>query len=575
MADQTAYKYVFAQPIRRIYQVIKLEKNEISSIYFYTIISGLIQLSLPIGIQSIISFVLGGAMSASLIFLIVLVVLGVFLGGLLQVNQMKLIEKIEQKLFVRYSLEFSDRIPRFNLQHTGGKHLPELVNRFFDAASLQKGVSKLLLEIPAATIQIFFGLILLCFYHSVFIFFGVTLIAIIYLILRTTSTKGMESSLYESDYKYKVAGWLEEMARVVNSFKFSRSRSLAIERTDHLVTGYLKNRTNHFKVLLKQYWTLIAFKIIITASMLIVGSILLVDQQLNIGQFIAAEIVILMVIGSVEKLITNLDNVYDVLTSVEKLGKVTDMPLEGNGSVDLPHESTGLNVEATNLTFSYSDDSGNKALNDITFQAKSGEKICLMGRAGSGKSTIIKILSGAFREFEGSVTINNLSIHNYELYSLRTQIGVLFSHQDIFEGTLMENITMGAKDISIQHILQLAEKVGLKSYIANLPEGFDTKLDPAGTKLSNKVIQKILLLRGMLSHPRLLLLENPFEGLEDNVKASVVDYLFTGLSASTAFVCSNDISFASKCDKVIYLDQGTILAMGKWDEVQSKISFND
>ena len=157
----------------------------------------------------------------------------------------------------------------------------------------------------------------------------------------------MESSLRESDYKYAVAGWLEEMARVVKSFKFSRNTSLNISKTDTLVTGYLTHRTIHFRVLLFQYWSLVSFKVAITAAMLIVGSLLLVNQQLNIGQFIAAEIVILMVINSIEKVIGNLDTVYDVLTSVEKLGKLTDKPLEQEGTIELQPANTGLSVEMT------------------------------------------------------------------------------------------------------------------------------------------------------------------------------------------------------------------------------------
>ncbi|MBK7885694.1 MAG: ABC transporter ATP-binding protein [Chitinophagaceae bacterium] len=325
---ETAIKTLHTSALQRIFKVIRLEKNEISSIYFYAILSGLIQLSLPLGIQSLISFVLGGSLSTSLVVLIVLVVSGVFFTGLLQVNQMKLIEKIQQKIFVRYSFGFADRIPKLNLSAVDNYYLPELVNRFFDTVLLQKGISKILLDIPAASIQIFFGLILLSFYHPVFIFFGISLITIIFIILRLAGGKGLETSIQESNYKYAVIGWLEEIARVVKSFKFSKNNTLHIGSTNKLVTGYLDRRTSHFKILLIQYWSLIAFKVLITAAMLIVGSILLVNQQLNIGQFIAAEIVLLMVITSVEKIIVNLDKVYDILTSVEKLATVIDKPIE-------------------------------------------------------------------------------------------------------------------------------------------------------------------------------------------------------------------------------------------------------
>jgi ABC-type bacteriocin/lantibiotic exporter with double-glycine peptidase domain len=567
----TATQHNFANPVSRILQVIKLEKNEISSVYFYAILNGLIQLSLPLGIQSIISFVLGGTISTSLIIMITLVVTGVFLNGMLQVNQMRLIEKVQQKIFVRYSFEFAERIPRLNLQSVDGYYLPELVNRFFDTVVLQKGISKLMLDIPAATIQILFGLLLLSFYHPVFIFFGLVLVLIIYLILRFTSAKGMESSLKESDYKYAIAGWLEEMARVIKSFKFSRNNSLNIQRTDKLVTGYLTHRTIHFRVLQWQYWSLISFKVVITAAMLIVGSVLLVNQQLNIGQFIAAEIIILTVINSVEKLMINLDTVYDVLTSVEKLGKITDKPLETDGNIDLPKENSGLSIEMNNVHFAYNGSMAKAVLSNINFTVSSNQKVCIMGATGSGKSTLLRLLSGAYNDYGGNIFINNLPLSNYRQDTLRMQTGILLSQQDIFLGTLMENITMGNEAISAQHIIRLAEKVGLRTFLNELSDGLNTAIDPIGKKLSRNIIQKILLLRALVNNPRLVLLEEPFDGLSEAVKPSIIHYLLNETPQQTTLISCNDESFASKCDKVIYLEKGAVKAVGKWDEIKYKI----
>jgi ABC-type bacteriocin/lantibiotic exporter with double-glycine peptidase domain len=572
MADN-ATQNIFANPVKRIFRVIKLEKNEITSVYFYAILNGLIQLSLPLGIQSIISFVLGGAITTSLVVLICLVVLGVFLTGMLQVNQMRLIEKVQQKIFVRYSFELAERIPKLNLQAVDGYYLPELINRFFDTVSLQKGISKLLLDIPTATIQIMFGLILLSFYHPVFIFFGIFLVLIVYIILRITSARGMESSLRESDYKYAVAGWLQEMARVVKSFKFAKHTSLNIERTDKLVTGYLQSRTAHFKILLWQYWSLIGFKVLITAAMLIVGSILLVNQQLNIGQFIASEIVILMVITSVEKLIVSLDKVYDVLTSVEKLGKVTDKPIEDEGTVELLEEKEGLSVELHNISFNYinSETKAHDILGNVNLSIAKNEKVCIMGRGGAGKSTLLRLLTGAYKNFSGSLLINDMPVPNYKLQSLRSQTGILFSQEDIFEGTLLENIAMGWPNISPQHILEVASKIGLKKYISELPEGFNTPLFPAGKKMPQKIIQKILLLRALINHPRLVMLEEPFNGIEEEIKQHIIDYLLNDTPHQTVLVISNDELFAAKCDKVIYMQDGAIKAMGSWADIKNNL----
>ncbi|MGN6476665.1 MAG: peptidase domain-containing ABC transporter, partial [Flavipsychrobacter sp.] len=455
----------------KFFNLIRLEKAEISSIYFYAILGGLIQLSLPLGIQSIISFVVGGAISTSLVLLIIVVIVGVFIGGLLKVNQMKIIEKIQQQLFVRYSFQYANNIPQLNLKDVDNYYLPELTNHFFDTISLQKSISKLLLDIPAATIHILFGLILLSFYHPVFIFFGVLLLFVVYIILRITGNKGLETSVQESDYKYKVAAYLQELARVVKTLKFSRKNKLHIVKTDNYVSGYLNARTSHFKILLYQYWTLIIFKVLVTTAMLVVGAFLLVDQQLNIGQFIAAEIVIIMIIDSVEKLITNLDQVYDALTSVEKITKVTEKPLEENGTVNLLSKEP-LSIRAHNVSFGYSD--SGIVLNNVNFQINPGDKICIEGSYSSGKSTLLRLLSGAYRNFDGTLMINNIPIVNYDMHSLRPRIGLLLNIQDILSCTIRENICLGNDSIDYQQLDAVAEITGLKPFIDGLKKGYET-----------------------------------------------------------------------------------------------------
>jgi ATP-binding cassette, subfamily B, bacterial len=569
---ETAVQNLFANPVKRILQVIKLEKNEISSVYFYAILNGLIQLSLPLGIQSIISFVLGGTISTSLIVLIFLVVLGVFLNGMLQVNQMRLIEKVQQKIFVRYAFTFADRIPKLNLQVVDGYYLPELVNRFFDTIVLQKGISKLLLDIPTATIQIIFGLTLLSFYHPIFIFFGLTLVLVVYLILKITSSKGMQSSLQESDYKYSVVAWLQEMARIAKSLKFSKKNGLSLSKSDQLVKGYLESRTTHFKVLLSQYYTLIFFKVIITAAMLIVGSVLLVNQQLNIGQFIAAEIVILLVISSIEKLIINLDNVYDVLTAVEKLGKVVDKPLEQNGDIKIGTQNDGFSININALNFSYKNNEPNatNVLSNINVTINKNQKICIMGNTGSGKSTLLKMLTGAYKNYTGSISINDVPLVNYDLPSLRSQIGILLNQQDIFNGTLLENITMGNSSIDVNEIMKVADSIGLKEYINALPLGFSTILKPVGKNISQKIVYKILLMRALVGQPAMLLLEDPFSGSQ-TIDFKITDYLIHHTNNQTLVVVSNDEAFASQCDQVIFLQNGSIKYIGQWNDIKQNI----
>ena len=557
-----------SRSIRNFFQVIRIEKKEVSSIYFYAILSGLIQLSLPLGIQAIINFAQAAAgrskLPASMWLLIILVVGGVFLAGLLQVNQMRLVEKIQQRIFSRFAFEFTFKIPRLKVSETENYYLPELVNRFFDTVSLQKSLSKLLLDIPLAVIQIFFGLILLSIYNAIFILLGLMLLVVVLFVLSLSAKRGLEASLAESNYKYSLMGWIQELARGFKTFKISDSHNLHLKKTDLLVEGYIESRTNHFYILKFQYWSLIIFKLLITSSMLLIGGFLLIDQKLNVGQFIAAEIVIITVLAAVEKLILSLDKVYDVLTSVEKLSKVTDKEVEMNGSLLINGDQKGISIEAQHISFSYVE--SKEVLKDITFKVPSGKKICVMGDMSSGKSTLMELATGSLNPKKGALLINDIPIGNYDLSSYRKNIGAFYSEQDIFEATLLENITMGNNDIDQQMLMSLAEVIGIKDFISSLPKGFNTKLSATGKGLSSIIKQKILLLRVLSGSPKLLLMDEPFEMAGGEHTMRICSYLLS-IKGITMIIVTNNLDFARGADEILYMENGAIKHMGNPESV--------
>lgn len=541
-------------PLQRLWGLIKLEKPEIVSVYFYAILSGLVQLSVPVGIQAIIGFVLGASMVTSIYVLIFLVVLGVILVGIFQINQMKIIEKIQQKIFARNAFEFADIIPRFDLIKTDNIYLPEQVNRFFDTLNVQKGLSKLLLDVPIASIQIVFGLLLLGIYHSFFIVFGLALLLILWLIFYMTGRDGLDSSLEESKYKYKAVEWLTEMARVINPFKVNRYSHLNLTKTDGYVASYLDSRTRHFKVLLFQYKTLVFFKVTITLAMLSVGTYLLLNQQLNIGEFIAAEIVVLTVLGAVEKLIVSLDSVYDVVTGLEKLASVTEGLTESSGKVELKSITKGLDIELKNLTFSFPE--GRKIVQNFSLSIPAGSKIAVVTGESTGKSTLLKLLAGIYRNFEGGFTINEIPLLNYDTRSLRANFGIYLNQREVFGGSVLENINMGNKDVTQEQVIQLAKETGLIRYLKDLPKGLDSEVNPVGKKLQGHTLRAILMLRALVNNPEVLILEEPWDRMEGETKEQLTNYLKNRPEHVTLIIATQDKDFAAESDYVISLGPG-------------------
>jgi ATP-binding cassette, subfamily B, bacterial len=534
----------------KLHKLIMTDKRDVTSVYFFAIVGGLISLTLPLGIQTIINFVMAATLSTSIVILIGIVIFGVFLNGFVQVRQSQVIERIRQKLFTRYSLEFSSKIPQISLQEIDNYYLPEVVNRFFDIPALAKSIEKLLIEIPTSVIQILLGLILLSFYHPVFIAFGAFVLIVLIIIISITSKKGFETNMTSSDYKYKTAGWLQEVARGAKTFRYSKGSALHMQKSDLLISEFLESRTAHFKILTTQYWSLIVFKILIVATMLIAGTWLLLNQQINVGQFIAADIVIILIINSVEKLIATMDNVYDSLTSIEKLGKIVDSKIEDSGSLKFAN-TEGCTISFKDVGFVYPN--GSVAFNHVEFELGKNEILCIKGQSGVGRSTVLRLLTGAYNGFSGSILLNKIPIGNYNLQNLRSHTGIMLNDQDIFRGTILENLTMGNTNIPMSEITKLADKIDFTEFIISNKEGYDALLDPTGKRLNEKVKQNIKLLRALLGKPALLLLEKPLEHLSNNQQIEMMKYLQTESNA-TVIIISNDKDLHELSDQVLILE---------------------
>ncbi len=546
-------------PYQRFWLLLKPDSKEIYQVYTYAFFKGVIALSLPIGIQSIINLIQGGAVSVSWMVLVFIVTLGIALGGYMQLMQMRIIETIQQKIFTRAAFDFTYRIPKITFEQIYQHYAPELMNRFFDVLTLQKSLSKIIIDFSTAILQIIFGLILLSLYHPFFILFSILLIVLVFSIIKLTSKKGLETSLNESKYKYKVVSWLEELARVKDSFKLAGVSDLPESKTDERVLGYLESRENHFQVLKKQYVLLLLFKIIVALGLLIVGGLLVLNQQMNIGQFVAAEIIILLVIDSSEKIIMNLENVFDILTSLEKLGQVTDLELDNqSNNSTLNHDiHSPIQVEIKDLSFTYPGRT-KSIIKNVNYQFKANHNYCITGNNGSGKSTLVHLISGLYQPQSGRVCINDLPINNYNISQLYKVVGNGLSEESIFEGTLLENITLGREFVKIEDVLWAVEQVYLSEFVKELPKGLDTLID-IGDRLSKSVVQRIIIARSIVNKPKLLLLENQIEFINENERNKIIDFLTNKSNSWTLISISNNKYLQQKSDSIIVMKDGGIL----------------
>ena len=363
----------------------------------------------------------------------------------------------------------------------------------------------------------------------------------------------MKTSLEESNSKYEMAFWLTEIARALPTFKLTATSNLNLKRTDEIVGKYIDSRRQHFKILLSQYAGVIGLKTLVTAGLLVVGAILLIQNSITIGQFVASEIVIILILNSSEKLIMSMEAIYDVLTSIEKLGVVTDMKIEedSNKGIKLNSEDKiGIVAKDLEIFGTLEKSTINKNLN---FEIAPGKSICLTGDTGSGKSSILKILSTSLDNYAGTLLYNGIPLQNLNIPNLRKEIGCIIDNQEIFYGTILENISLGRENVLDKDVIEILKQVGLDKLIDSFPKGYNHLILNSERVFSGTDRVRLIVARALVTSPKLVFAEDLFSVLKPENGELLLKLLFNYCKDKTLVIVSNNHQVIDECDAVIEL----------------------
>ena len=557
-------------PWQRLGQLLNSERRDIWLIYLYAVLVGLFGLTVPLAVQGITQLVQGGLVLQPVVLLIVFAIIGTLATGVIGLLQESVVETIQQRIFARMAFEFAYLVPRIRFEAAQASNLPLQMNRFFEAVLIQKALAKLLLDVPTATLQVVFGVALLSFYNPSFIVFSLVLILGVYVIFRLTFPRGLETSIMESKFKYNVLEWLQAMARSIAAFKFSTRSTLPLEMMDGHVANYLKYRRKHFRVLVTQSMSMIVFKTLLTGALLILGTTLVVNRSLTLGQFVAAELVIVTVLAGVEKLIRSLATIYDVLTSVDKVGHVMDLPVEEIHGLQLPESRAGMAIVARGLSFTYPDQPS-PTLSDIDLDIRPGDRIAITGVDGSGQTTLLRVLGALHDGFEGTLTYDGVTLRSMNRAALREQIGQVLSTTDLFDGTIEDNISVGRRFVDRAAVMKALRDVDVDSVVQSMAQGIQTAIINGGANLSAAVASKLLVAQGIVGQPRLLLLDDFFQNLDDEYRTRLIRLLMDRATPYTVVAVSHDPEFLAACDLIIVMEGGRIREQGTYGELAAKL----
>ncbi len=550
----------------RLWRMLYLDRRDLVTISLYTIFAGLLTLAVPLASQALVSSIAQGQSNQQLVVLSGAVLFFLLFSGVLQLLELQLVERLQQRIFVRVTMNLGERIPRIRQDALVGEYAPELVNRFFDVLTIQKAFAKLTLDGFEAFLKVSVGLVLLAFYSPILLGFDAILIVFGAFVVGVLGLGGLKSSIQESKEKYNVAAWLEELARCHTTFKMSNSLDFLLNRTDDLAVRYVLARRSHFRVLFRQAIGNYFFYAVASAGILAVGGWLIINRQLTIGQLVAAEIVVVTVLAGFDKLVKQLEHVYDLLTGIDKVGHVEDLPLERElGTVMPPSENGGARVECRGLRFSYQP--GVEILSGVDFKLKPGERVSLVGGSGTGKTTLAMLICGMLDPGHGTVEVNGADVRDVNLGDLRQVVGFVGDREEIFEGTIEENLTVGADDVSREAIRWALEATGLTEEVAAFPEGMQTQLVSGGRNLSRGQVQRLLIARVLARRPHLLILDEAFTGIDERTKLKILDAIYDENLSWTIIDISHDSEVVVRSATVHVLCHGKIVESGTPDEL--------
>jgi len=552
--------HAHATPLERLKWMLWEDRSELGVLLAYILVTGIFALAVPLAAQALVNTIAAGFSLQPLIVLTLMVLGGLLVAGVLRLVQLSIVETLRQRIFARVALQLADRIPRVRQSALDQEYAPELVNRFFDVVTVQKTLAKLLLDGVAAALQAAVGLVLIAFYNPLLLVFAGFIIGSFFFVAVGLGAGGLRTSIQASKQKYEVADWLQELARCQVSFKINGGGQFLTDRADALVMSYIAARRTHFAVIFRQAVGNYLFQAVASAGTLGIGGWLVINRQLSLGQLVAAELVIVTVIAALDKLIKQSEQVYDLLTALDKVGHVTDLPLEREDGRELVVRRTGAGVVCRGVRFSYR--MGTEVLSGLDLRLAPGERVSLVGLSGAGKSTLAALICGLEDPSHGTVEVDGLEVRSARLDSLRRVVSLVGDNNEIFAGTLEENVVVGRAHVTHEDIRCALEIAQLTDDLATLPHGARTVLVSGGRNISHGQAQRLLIARAIIDRPRLLILDEAFTGIDERTKVRILDALYSPEHEWTLIDISHDAEVVMRSSTVHVLSHGRIVESG-------------
>ncbi|TRV43694.1 MAG: ATP-binding cassette domain-containing protein [Microcystis panniformis Mp_MB_F_20051200_S9] len=500
-----------------------------------------------------------------------LLIFGIFKVMIMGLRQY-LLDHTSNKVDLALIVGFIRHTLRLPLSFFESRYVGDIISRVQENRKIQRFLSGEALSIllDLLTVFIYVGLMFWYSWKMALLvlvivppFFLLALIATPF--LRRISREIFNSFANESSYLIEVLSGIRTVksTAVEQTVRWHWEELLQQEITKSFSGQVISNRLQIFSNLIES---------LMTTALLWFGASLVIKDQLTIGQLVAFNMLLANVITPFQRLTILWNQVQEVVIAVERINDV----LEAEPEEDLHHQVRQTlppikgDICFQQVTFRYHPESDINVLENLSFDIKSGQMIALVGRSGSGKTTISKLVLGLYPPTDGKVLIDGQDITTLSLRSLRHQIGVVDQDTFLFGGTIRENISLGHPGAKLEEVMEAARLAGADEFIKKLPMGYETQIGEGGGMLSGGQRQRLAIARALLGNPKLLVLDEATSHLDAESERIIQNNLNQILQGRTTLIIAHRLSTVRNADLILVLDKGILIEQGTHEELMAK-----
>ncbi len=536
---------------KQLLSLLTLNRRDIITIIIFAMTYGLLSLVVPIAAQGVVTIVSFGTVRQPLFVLVIVVFVLLTFSSVTRLLQNILIETIQQRIFASSALKIASRLPQIKLVTLDDNHGSEILNKYFDIMTIQKTLSSLIPALSGFILQASVGMILFALYHPVLIVYDLIFIISVSLIIFLPYQSGLDSAITESNAKYDVAAWLEEMARVAPLFHFHENGRFGFDRADDMVVTYLKARKSHFQSILKHMVSAYGLQILVSSSLFLIGGLLVLNNQMTLGQLVAAEIIATALGASAAKIPNYMEKYYDLRAAAEKVHKLITIP------VDESDETTHLLITRASELVTPPTLEVKKLLlpnlsydNEISFNVVADSSAVVLMNEQMSKNILADCLLGLREAISGEIIYNDIPVMNYHQNKFRKKVS-LIRNLDYFDGTLLDNITMGDASISIDEVTNILRDFTLLETIQLLPDKLNYVLSGSTHPFSNSQFIKLQFIREILTKPMLMVIDEALDSLTKSQAEIIISEIKKHCRSLTLIVLTRKKTIANLFDNRI------------------------